>query len=378
MGCGSSVHIPPSPTHLSVHEPSFYTFESVITGGNEVVNNTEHLSQTIDYGLWFPPHYGDNNPNTNPAFRDMSKSQEGPKVPLVIYLHGAGGRDLRDQGMDKPFSMHRLWHEYPNPLNLCNAPGDYPFALMVPHCPNGLEWAKRLMAVHVVQAVMDVAEHHNIDSSRIYVTGKSMGGEGSWKVAASCPGLFAACVPMCGGMWPYNGQGAREYGHLITMPTWVFHAEPDGHVHIKESEIAVAAVSKVNSEVKFTRYETAPDENGHDCWSRGYADEDMMKWLQDCCNNQLSEKGLDWAREEMQHLLMHRSETKIEEVAHSPFGVQKIRQKSVSNAFGAKLRSRSKQNSVSNKAAEGEQTSEEAPVEAPAAEEASVAVAEDP
>ena len=95
---------------------------------------------------------------------------------------------------------------------------------------SGNEWAKLLMPVHVVNTVLKVAARSdlNLDSSRIFLTGKSMGGEGSWKVAATCPRLWAAVVPMCGGMWPYTngmvGSGAQEYGHLVTMPVWVFHA----------------------------------------------------------------------------------------------------------------------------------------------------------
>ena len=108
------------------------------------------------------------------------------------------------------------------------------------------------------------------------------------------------------------------------MPTWVFHAEPDGHVHIKESEIAVAAVSKVNKVVKFTRYETAPDVNGHDCWTRGYSDPQLLEWLAQQENLELRTNGLSWARERMEERLMHSSANKIQQKAVAdPFAFKK-------------------------------------------------------
>jgi len=333
MGCGVSTQ--PNDQHTA-HQPSFYTYESSLTTDipdlRDSVGNLPHAS--IQYGLWFPQCYGSTNPNLNKKYHECSATTDGPKLPLLLYLHGAGGRDLREPGKPLlPFTMERLWTEYPNPLNLSGDP-NYPFVLMIPHCPLGQEWAKKLMAFHVTQAVLDVAQKHNIDIGQIYVTGKSMGGEGSWKVAAACPELWAACVPMCGGMWPYGGVGAAEYGHLITMPTWVFHAEPDGHVHIKESEIAVEAVSKVNAHVKFTRYETAPDVNGHDCWTRGYSDPALIKWLSERENSELRDKGLTWVRQKMEEQLVHGSARKIQQKAvEDPFAFKR----GLRHAFVSKL-----------------------------------------
>eukprot|EP00656_Telonema_subtile_P037870 TRINITY_DN4229_c0_g1_i3.p1 TRINITY_DN4229_c0_g1~~TRINITY_DN4229_c0_g1_i3.p1 ORF type:complete len:448 (+),score=54.49 TRINITY_DN4229_c0_g1_i3:98-1441(+) len=322
MGCATSAPPPPPPSgepalELATappfdHGPFFHSFQSVIAPTDSLrESESTHISDTIQYALWLP----------NPKHASV----EERKIPLIVYLHGAGGRDLRHEGLNKKFSMQRLWDEYPNPLTLFDGdPEDFPFAVMVPHCPTGYEWAKKLMSMHVCQTVMHVTEEHSIDISRIFVTGKSMGGEGSWKTAATCPRLFAACVPMCGGMYPYDGVGAKEQGHLITMPTWVFHAEPDGHVAIRESEIAVEAVKKVNSNVRFTRYETAPDVNGHDCWTRGYADRDMLAWLKEQRNTELVESGLEWARTQMNELLVHRCATNIQRKALAdPFKFKK-------------------------------------------------------
>merc|ERR1712205_236853 len=107
--------------------------------------------------------------------------------------------------------------------------------------------------------------------------------------AAVFPRLWAAIAPMCGGMYPYGGAGAAEQAHRITMPTWVFHAEPDMMVTISESERAVEAVKQANQqEVRFTRYADAPDELRHDCWTAGYAEQGLYDWMLAQCNQELA------------------------------------------------------------------------------------------
>ena len=75
----------------------------------------------MDYLIWLPPCH---NATLAP-------------IPLLVYLHGAGGRDLREYGMHNPFSMQRLWDEYPNPVSMSGQDREFPFAVMMPHCPLG-------------------------------------------------------------------------------------------------------------------------------------------------------------------------------------------------------------------------------------------------
>eukprot|EP00658_Telonema_sp_P-2_P015988 TRINITY_DN1618_c0_g1_i1.p2 TRINITY_DN1618_c0_g1~~TRINITY_DN1618_c0_g1_i1.p2 ORF type:complete len:174 (-),score=37.30 TRINITY_DN1618_c0_g1_i1:468-989(-) len=122
------------------------------------------------------------------------------------------------------------------------------------------------------------------------------------------------------------------------MPTWVFHAEPDGHVHIRESELAVEAVSKVNSNIRFTRYPDAPDVDGHDCWTRGYADHDMIEWLTQQTNPLLQENGLEWGREQALKLLGARCANTIQQAALvDPFKFKRA----LGGSFAKKLRRKS-------------------------------------
>ena len=167
MGCGSSLQ--PEQGRELPHNPSFYTYESTLsTDLPDLRDSIGNLpTARIQYGLWFPPCYGPTNPNTNTEYHHCSATTDGPKVPLLLYLHGAGGRDLREPGkMNVAFTMERLWNEYPNPLNLVNDP-NYPFAVMVPHCPlGGLSRTGSILSCSCRGGMGEEADGIPCDSSR--------------------------------------------------------------------------------------------------------------------------------------------------------------------------------------------------------------------
>ena len=115
----------------------------------------------------------------------------------------------------------------------------------------------------------EIVEKYKIDRDRIYVTGQSMGGFGTWSLAAYQPHRFAALVPICGGGKPFE---ARLYAHV---PVWVFHGAKDKAVPIREAEEMVEALKKNGGNVKFTVYPEA----GHDAWTETYANPELYKWL---------------------------------------------------------------------------------------------------
>ena len=104
---------------------------------------------------------------------------------------------------------------------------------------------------------------------RLYVTGLSMGGFGSWNLLAEYPGKFAAAVPICGGGDPAKAEMMKE------TPIWVFHGAKDSAVSIKKSEEMVDALKKAGGNVKFTMYPEA----GHDSWTETYNNQEVYKWL---------------------------------------------------------------------------------------------------
>jgi predicted esterase len=192
-------------------------------------------------------------------------------IPLILFLHGSGERGddisrLRDtglpklvgarnevflQGMFKPGS--NLWRPYPG------------FILLSPQCPAGEWWS----AQQLVELIDQVSGTYRVDRSRIYVTGLSMGGYGTWELAEEFPGRFAAIAPICGAGNP--GNAAR----LKDLPAWVFHGERDTVVPFQRSVEMVEALKRIGGRVRFTAY----PETGHNAWDRAYKDPDLYEWL---------------------------------------------------------------------------------------------------
>ena len=174
--------------------------------------------------------------------------------PLILFLHGIGerGRDL-----DK-LKVTGL------PQKLA-AGVPLPFIIVCPQCPNDESWSP-----DTLNALLDeVIGQCRVDEDRVYLTGLSMGGSGTWALAGEHPERFAAIAPICG---RGNIARARRFKHL---PTWAFHGARDEVVPIRESEIMVKAIQKIGGEVKFTVYPEA----GHDSWTETYDNPELYQWL---------------------------------------------------------------------------------------------------
>lgn len=115
----------------------------------------------------------------------------------------------------------------------------------------------------------EIVEKYKVDKDRIYLTGLSMGGYGTWSLAAYTPDRFAAVVPICGRGEPIMAKG------LVHVPIWVFHGAKDPVVPLAGSERMVEALKKANGNVKFTVYPEA----GHDSWTETYANPELYTWL---------------------------------------------------------------------------------------------------
>jgi predicted peptidase len=176
------------------------------------------------------------------------------KWPLILFLHGAGerGDDLNQ------VAVH-------GPPKIVQSKKDFPFVVVSPQCPNGTFWSN-----DVLLALLDhVTKEHAIDEDRVYLTGLSMGGYGTWSLAAVAPQRFAAIAPICGG-------GSRIWAFALgKMPAWVFHGAKDPVVPLDESERMVEALKRMNGPVKFTVYPEAD----HDSWTETYDNEELYKWF---------------------------------------------------------------------------------------------------
>jgi predicted peptidase len=213
--------------------------------------------QTLPYRLMKPAGY-------DPA----------TKYPLVVFLHGAG-----DRGSDNEKQISDCIPQFASKENRAQ----YPCFLIAPQCPENAKWSDVDWAAdsHTISPTMTeparltielieaIANEYSIDTKRIYITGLSMGGYGTWDLIARRPDLFAAAVPICGGA---DEATAAKVKHI---PIWVFHGAKDDVVNAARSRNMVAALVKAGGKPKYTEY---PDV-GHDSWNPAYRDPELLKWL---------------------------------------------------------------------------------------------------
>jgi predicted peptidase len=175
------------------------------------------------------------------------------KFPLLLFLHGAGesGDDLSQ------VKKH-------GPPKLIEAGKSLPFIVVSPQSP-GRGWRPEALA-----ALLDeICAKHRVDKGRVYLTGLSMGGAGTWALAASQPDRFAAIAPICG------FGNTRDAEKLKGIPTWVFHGAKDAVVPASRSEEMVSAVKQAGGNPKLTIY---PDAD-HDSWTQTYENPELYDWL---------------------------------------------------------------------------------------------------
>jgi predicted peptidase len=195
------------------------------------------ITAKLDYLLSLPPGY----------------AHSRKRWPLVLFLHGSGesGTDL------EKVKTH-------GPPKLVESKGAFPFILVSPQCP-GRGWN-----VDVLNALIEqVVRKYRVDKERVYLTGLSMGGYGTWSLAAAHPEKFAAIAPICG------GGSTNDAPKLAKLPIWVFHGAKDSTVPIKRSEEMVEALRTAGGTPKFTVYPEA----GHDSWTATYDNPELYQWL---------------------------------------------------------------------------------------------------
>jgi len=200
---------------------------------------------TVPYLLYLPEGY-------DPA---------GPPVPLMLFLHGRG----ESKG---PLSLVAKW----GPPRKVAAGEELPFLIISPQCPPDDSWSSETQQQRLTELLDAMIERYQVDAGRIYLTGLSMGGYGSWRMAAEQPQRFAAVVPVCGGGDPDDAE------QLKLLPIWVFHGDQDSAVPFSRSVEMVEAIRAGGSEtIRFTTLEHI----GHNCWSATYATPELYSWFAD-------------------------------------------------------------------------------------------------
>lgn len=201
----------------------------------------------------------------------------GTKIPCVLFLHGAGERGTNN--------IAQLKHGVPAILGYARAHGGA--VVIAPQCPDGpfgkgwvdCDWRAKSHTMAAEPSVpfrlawdllsKVLAEHPEIDLARVYVTGISMGGYGTWEMLARHGGTFAAAVPICG------GGDLAQAPRITGMKIRVFHGGADSCVPTSRSVDMAAAVKEAGGDAELHVYPGVD----HDCWTRTYADTSVLDWL---------------------------------------------------------------------------------------------------
>jgi predicted peptidase len=189
--------------------------------------------------------------------KDYSESAD-TRWPLLMFLHGSGERG-DDLAVVKKHGPPKLVDSRP----------DFPFVTVSPQCPTGERWQANQLS-----ALIDHLEKTlKLDPERLYVTGLSMGGAGTWSLIAHQPKRFAAAIPICGGG---GGDDFTRAELFSKLPIWAYYGDQDGAAGLKQCERMIAAIEATgNKEAHMTIYPNV----GHDSWTETYANEDVYKWL---------------------------------------------------------------------------------------------------
>ena len=184
---------------------------------------------------------------------DYDKKPE-EKWPLILFLHGSGERGddsnkLMDQG----------------PLGYINRGHPLPFVVVAPQCPRRDHWSPEKLN----QLITEIEATYRIDPKRIYVTGLSMGGYGTFDLAACFPERLAAIAPVAGGVNPEMAE------RLKGVPTWIFHGEDDDAVPARYSVDMAGEMKKLGAEVTLTLYPGI----GHGGWDKTYGNPALYDWF---------------------------------------------------------------------------------------------------
>jgi len=208
----------------------------------------ESKTDTLHYWLFLPTNY-------------ESQAQAGG-APLLLFLHGAGERGNESGEEIAKVKVH-------GPPRLLDDPviAKYvPCVVVSPQCKNGFAWSP----AQLMLLLDHIEKNYKIDKSRIYITGLSMGGFGTWMCLNESPKRFAAAAPVCGG-------AKLDWAEKLTdVPIWAFHGDQDSVVTLDRTQNMVDAIRKAGGKkVILTVYEGV----GHDSWTQTYNSQMLYDWL---------------------------------------------------------------------------------------------------
>jgi predicted peptidase len=192
---------------------------------------------SINYLLYLPKDYS-----------------EKEKFPMMLFLHGAGERGNNLDLVKKH-----------GPPKLIEQGKEFPFVIVSPQCPSNVRWNTKIL----IALIDEIIRNYKIDENRIYVTGLSMGGNGTFWLATEISNRLAAIIPICGWGDPFD---VCSIGNL---PVWAFHGAKDMVVPPSSSQALIDRLKSCKGNANLTIYPEA----GHDSWTATYDNEEIYNWL---------------------------------------------------------------------------------------------------
>jgi len=253
------------------------TEEVVLLNAMNVMKKQVHIASDgteLPYRLYVPDDY---NPEKQYSF--------------LLFLHGAGnrGNDNENQVKQHTGLLDRIINGETVEYNGQQLDTSKEFIMVVPQCASDKQWVdtpwgkkpdpsynldeipQSQYMTAVVELIDKMKASYNLNSARMYISGLSMGGFGTWDLITRYPDLFAAAIPM-------GGAGDVSKAEIIkNTPVWTFHQLYDPTVSAEGTLEMVKALSEVGAEVKFTPY----FDDKHNAWTQGFAEPDMLQWLYD-------------------------------------------------------------------------------------------------
>lgn len=189
------------------------------------------------------------------------QSNEEKEWPLIIFLHGASLRGNDLENVNK-YGIPKLIHEGQ----------DFNFVIISPQCPLYQDWSTDDWFMATFN---DVKEKFRIDTSRVYLTGLSLGGEGTWYLAEQYPEIFTAIAPVCGRI-SHISSIEKDWRKISHIPIWIFHGAKDKVYSVEESDRMYDLLKDLNPEVKYTRYSELGHGATHDST---YKNHKLYEWF---------------------------------------------------------------------------------------------------
>ena len=226
----------------------FFLTAIIASDPKPMVTQTHYFNAKTDkeldlqYALYLPNDYPDT----------------GKMHPLVLFLHGAGERGdnldlVKRQGIPK----------------LIDDGNSFPFITIAPQCPGEGYWDRPEYVRSLISLIKEIMKTYDVDKTRIYGTGLSMGGFGTLAIAIKDPGLFAAIIIVCG------GADLKKIGRINQLPIWLFHGDEDSVIPVENSLSIYDSLKPINKHVFLTIYKGV----GHDSWTETYENEAVYEWL---------------------------------------------------------------------------------------------------